>query len=128
MEKHDAFFELEYVYEGTQSFRKVERFDGRVLLKGEGDGSSFPNGGLRATQEARGYIAWDPYSDVFVREGINKTLYLPAMLLTHTGEALDEKTYLRRAESKLKLETIKLLNLLGETNVKSILFGLGIEQ
>lgn len=102
IEKHDAFMELEYLFDKVKSFKIVEKFSGGILQKGEGDGSSFPNGGLRGTEKARAYIAWDSKSDIFIREGTNKTLYIPAMLVTHTGEALDEKSYLRRAEAKLK--------------------------
>lgn len=89
IEKHDAFFELEHLFHSGIKFKQVEKFTGKILQKGEGDGSSFPNGGLRGTEKARAYIAWDSKSDVFIREGTNKTLYIPAMLLTHDGEALD---------------------------------------
>jgi glutamine synthetase len=128
IEKHDAFFELEHLFHSGLNFKQVENFTGRVLQKGEGDGSSIPNGGLRGTEKARAYIAWDCKADIFIREGINKTLYLPAMLLTHDGEALDEKSYLRRAESKLKQSTTKILSVLGESEVKCVNYCLGIEQ
>lgn len=128
IEKHEAFMELEYLFDKVKFFKKVEKFNGRILQKGEGDGSSFPNGGLRGTEKARAYIAWDSQSDIFIREGLNKTLYIPAMLVTHHGEALDEKSYLRRAESKLKESTIKLLAQLGEKNVNCVSYSLGIEQ
>lgn len=70
------------------------------LGKGEGDGSSFPSGGLRQTHSARAYTIWDQKSEVFIRQK-NNVLYIPALLVTHNGEALDDKTLFRKCEAKL---------------------------
>ena len=72
------------------------------ILKGEGDGSSFPNGELRRTSNARGYLVWDWKSNVYIRKS-NKVMYIPALLVNHHGEALDEKTLFRKAEEKLEI-------------------------
>ena len=82
-EKHDAFFEP------TEGGRAIERFGGSQLVQQESDASSFPNGGIRNTFEARGYTAWDPTSPAFV---ISKTLCIPTIFVSYTGEALDFKT------------------------------------
>lgn len=87
-EKHDAFFEP------IGGGRSIERFDGSLLVQQEPDASSFPNGGLRNTFEARGYTAWDPSSPAFV---IGKTLCIPTVFIAYTGEALDHKMPLLRA-------------------------------
>ncbi|TVR38955.1 MAG: glutamine synthetase type III [Cryomorphaceae bacterium] len=87
-EKHDSFFD--YYEEG----RGIERFDGTMLVQQEPDASSFPSGGLRNTFEARGYTAWDPSSPAFV---IGKTLCIPTIFLSYTGDALDYKMPLLRA-------------------------------
>jgi glutamine synthetase len=67
LEKHDAFFELEYVYNGSESSKGIDKFNGKTLIKGEADGSSVPHGGLRGTEAARAYIAWDHHSNMFIR-------------------------------------------------------------
>ena len=87
-EKHDAFFEP------IGGGRSIERFDGSLLVQQEPDASSFPNGGLRNTFEARGYTAWDPSSPAFV---IGRTLCIPTIFISYTGEALDYKMPLLRA-------------------------------
>lgn len=87
-EKHDAFFEP------TEGGRAIERFGGSQLAQQEPDASSFPNGGIRNTFEARGYTAWDPSSPAFV---IGKTLCIPTIFVSYTGEALDFKTPLLKA-------------------------------
>lgn len=87
-EKHDAFFEPQ----GDGS--ALEKFDGSLLVQQEPDASSFPNGGIRNTFEARGYTAWDPTSPAFV---MGKTLCIPTVFVAYTGEALDNKTPLLRA-------------------------------
>ncbi len=87
-EKHDAFFEP--VGDGTA----MDKFDGGQLVQQEPDASSFPNGGIRNTFEARGYTAWDPTSPAFV---IGTTLCIPTVFVSYTGEALDNKTPLLRA-------------------------------
>lgn len=87
-EKHDAFFEP------TENGRAIERFGGSQLAQQEPDASSFPNGGIRNTFEARGYTAWDPTSPAFV---IGKTLCIPTIFVSYTGESLDFKTPLLKA-------------------------------
>ena len=87
-EKHDAFFEP------VEGGKAIERFDGSLLVQQEPDASSFPSGGIRNTFEARGYTAWDPSSPAFV---IGKTLCIPTIFISYTGEALDFKTPLLRA-------------------------------
>lgn len=87
-EKHDAFFDL------TGDNMAIERFDGGQLVQQEPDASSFPNGGIRNTFEARGYTAWDPTSPAFI---MGSTLCIPTVFVSYTGEALDNKTPLLRA-------------------------------
>ena len=87
-EKHDAFIE----HDGKGGV--VEKFDGKLLVQQEPDASSFPNGGIRNTFEARGYSAWDISSPVFI---LNKTLCIPTIFISYTGESLDFKTPLLRA-------------------------------
>ena len=94
-------------------------------MKGEGDGSSFPNGGLRNTSAARGYFVWDWKSPVFIRR--NGVLYIPALLLNHNGEALDEKTLYRKAEGYINRTAKKVLNHMGY-DAKDVFPGLGLEQ
>ncbi|PRY15707.1 glutamine synthetase [Pontibacter ummariensis] len=96
-EKHDSFFDL------TGDGEAIENFKGSALVQQEPDASSFPNGGIRNTFEARGYSAWDPSSPAFIIEGTNsKTLCIPTIFVAYTGEALDYKTPL--------LKSLKLLN------------------
>ncbi|HXA02216.1 MAG TPA: glutamine synthetase III, partial [Cytophagaceae bacterium] len=87
-EKHDAFFEP------VEGGKALERFKGTALIQQEPDASSFPNGGIRNTFEARGYTAWDPSSPAFV---IGSTLCIPTIFVAYTGEALDYKTPLLKA-------------------------------
>ena len=87
-EKHDSFMD----YDGKGGM--IETFDGKALVQQEPDASSFPNGGIRATFEARGYTAWDPTSPVFIQED---TLCIPSVFISYTGEALDYKTPLKKA-------------------------------
>jgi glutamine synthetase len=87
-EKHDAFFEP------VPGGRSIERFDGSMLVQQEPDASSFPNGGIRNTFEARGYTAWDPGSPAFI---LGRTLCIPTIFISYTGEALDYKMPLLRA-------------------------------
>ena len=87
-EKHDAFIE----HDGKGGM--IEEFSGKLLMQQEPDASSFPNGGIRATFEARGYSAWDPTSPVFI---IDDTLCIPTIFISYTGEALDYKAPLKRA-------------------------------
>ena len=91
-EKHDSFFTLKS--DGTP----IEEFEGAALIQQEPDASSFPSGGLRATFEARGYTAWDPSSPAFIMEiGQGKTLCIPTIFVSYTGESLDTKTPLLKA-------------------------------
>lgn len=114
IEKYDAFLELDYSHkDGHMQANIIDQFNGKILAKGEADGSSVPNGGLRDTQSARAYIVWDHSSNMFIREGTNKTLCIPAMLFTHSGHVLDEKALLLRASHRLKEETLRLLHLVG---------------
>lgn len=103
-----------------------ETFTGKILIKGEGDGSSFPSGGLRITHTARGYTIWDPLSQLFIRRKKN-LLYIPSLLVSHHGYALDDKTLFRQAEQILKRNTVELLNQLG-IKTKSAVILLGLEQ
>jgi glutamine synthetase len=91
-EKHDSFFNL------TASGTAMEKFDGDALVQQEPDASSFPSGGLRATFEARGYTAWDPMSPAFIMDiAGSKTLCIPTVFISYTGEALDHKAPLLRS-------------------------------
>jgi glutamine synthetase len=103
-----------------------EAFTGKTLIKGEGDGSSFPSGGLRSTHIARGYTIWDPLSQLYIRR--NKgVLYIPALLVSHHGHALDDKTLFRQSEQILKKRAVQLLSKLG-VNTKEAVILLGLEQ
>jgi glutamine synthetase len=91
-EKHDSFFTL------SGNGTAVEKFDGDALVQAEPDASSFPSGGLRATFEARGYTAWDPMSPAFIMDiAGSKTLCIPTVFISYTGEALDHKAPLLRS-------------------------------
>ena len=91
-EKHDSFFTIKS--DGTP----IEEFDGAALIQQEPDASSFPSGGLRATFEARGYTAWDPSSPPFIMEiGAGKTLCIPTIFVSYTGESLDYKAPLLKS-------------------------------
>ncbi|MBK8956177.1 MAG: glutamine synthetase III [Saprospiraceae bacterium] len=91
-EKHDSFFTI------NSSGTALERFDGDALVQQEPDASSFPSGGLRATFEARGYSAWDPLSPAFIMDiAGSKTLCIPTVFISYTGEALDHKAPLLRS-------------------------------
>lgn len=117
-EKHDAFLEL-------IDDKATLKFNGKLLRKGETDASSFPSGGLRATFEARGYTAWDCTSLAFVKDG---SLYIPTLFCSYTGEALDNKTPLLKSCDALNKEAVRLLNLIGLTDVTSVVSYAGAEQ
>jgi glutamine synthetase len=122
-EKHDAF--LEPTVEGGA----IAEFDGKTLIKGEPDASSFPSGGSRATFEARGYTAWDPTSPAFIQEETNgATLTIPTAFVSYTEEALDYKTPLLRSIEALSAQAIRLLRVFGNKNVKRVFTTLGPEQ
>ncbi len=121
-EKHDSFANLE-------GGKLLLEFNGKALIKGEPDASSFPSGGLRATFEARGYTAWDPTSPAFLRETTNgSTLCIPTAFCSWTGEALDEKTPLLRSGEALNRAAVRLLRLLGDPRVQHVHTTLGCEQ
>ena len=118
-EKHDSFISP------TGDGQVIMEFSGKELVKGEPDASSFPSGGLRATFEARGYTAWDPTSPAFIKD---RTLYIPTAFCSYSGEALDKTTPLLRSMDTLNKEAVKILRLLGNTEVKHIDTTVGPEQ
>ena len=117
-EKHDAFVE----HDGKGGM--MENFDGKLLVQQEPDASSFPNGGIRNTFEARGYSAWDPTSPVFI---IDDTLCIPTIFIAYTGEALDYKAPLLRS---IRAVTKAAEDVCGYfyDNVKKVQVNLGWEQ
>lgn len=117
-EKHDAFFEP------IEGGRAIERFDGSLLVQQEPDASSFPNGGLRNTFEARGYTAWDPSSPAFV---IGKTLCIPTIFISYTGEALDNKMPLLKALNLVESAALDVCQYF-DKNVTKVNTTLGWEQ
>ena len=117
-EKHDSF--IQPCGDGV-----IMEFSGKELIKGEPDASSFPSGGIRATFEARGYTTWDPTSPAFVRDG---SLYIPTAFCSYTGEVLDKKTPLLRSMERLSNEAVKVLHLLGKTDVTRVATTVGPEQ
>ena len=98
---------------------------GKELSRGEADASSFPSGGLRATFEARGYTAWDPTSYAFVKD---KTLYIPTVFCSYSGQVLDKKTPLLRSMSRLDQQSLRILRLFGNTEAKHVIPQVGPEQ
>ena len=118
-EKHDSFIEP------TEDGNVIMEFSGKALVRGEPDASSFPNGGLRATFEARGYTAWDPTSHAFVREG---SLYIPTCFFSYTGAALDMKTPLLRSLDEVSREAVRILRLFGDQETKRVIASVGAEQ
>ncbi|MGM9589915.1 MAG: glutamine synthetase III [Faecousia sp.] len=118
-EKHDSFISP------TGDGRVIMEFSGKELVRGEPDASSFPNGGLRATFEARGYTAWDPTSYAFVRDG---SLYIPTCFFSYTGESLDKKTPLLRSVEEVSREAVRILRLFGDTQTKRVICCVGAEQ
>ena len=117
-EKHDSFIQ-------PNGDGVIMEFSGKELIKGEPDASSFPSGSIRATYEARGYTTWDPTSPAFVRDG---SLYIPTAFCSYTGEVLDKKTPLLRSMERLSTEAVKILHLLGKTDVKRVATTVGPEQ
>ena len=118
-EKHDSFISP------VGGGEVIMEFSGKELVRGEPDASSFPSGGLRATFEARGYTAWDPTSPAFLKDG---TLYIPTAFCSYSGEALDKKTPLLRSMETLSREAVRVLRLLGGTDVTSVSTTIGTEQ
>ncbi|WP_341834947.1 glutamine synthetase III [Chitinophaga pollutisoli] len=121
-EKHDSFFTIK----GDGS--SIETFDGDALVQQEPDASSFPNGGIRATFEARGYTAWDPSSPAFIIEqGTGRTLCIPTIFVAYTGESLDYKAPLLKALSSLDKAAVDVCNYF-DKNVTKVTATLGWEQ
>ncbi|WP_017295534.1 glutamine synthetase III family protein [Geminocystis herdmanii] len=122
-EKHDGFVSVQ----GDGSV--ISEFAGKVLVKGEPDGSSFPNGGIRSTFEARGYTAWDVTSPAYVMETDNGvTLCIPTVFVSWTGEALDKKTPLLRSNAAMNKAARKVLKLLGHKEIAPVNSSCGAEQ
>jgi glutamine synthetase len=121
-EKHDSFFTIKS--DGTS----IEEFDGAALIQQEPDASSFPSGGLRATFEARGYTAWDPSSPAFIIEiGQGKTLCIPTIFVSYTGESLDYKAPLLKALEALNKAAVDVCHYF-DKNVTKVSATLGWEQ
>jgi len=114
-EKHDTFFDAN---------AGIEKFKGSALVQQEPDASSFPNGGIRSTFEARGYTAWDPTSPIFI---FDKTLCIPTIFVAFTGEALDYKTPLLKSIEAINNAAVTICQLF-DRNVKKITPSLGVEQ
>jgi glutamine synthetase len=122
-EKHDGFVSVQS--DGSV----ITEFTGKVLVQGEPDGSSFPNGGLRSTFEARGYTAWDVTSPAYVMTTDNGvTLCIPTVFISWTGEALDKKTPLLRSNAAMSKAATRLLKLLGHTEIATVNSSCGAEQ
>ncbi|MBS1585218.1 MAG: glutamine synthetase III [Bacteroidetes bacterium] len=121
-EKHDSFFTIKS--DGTA----IELFDGDALIQQEPDASSFPNGGIRATFEARGYTAWDPSSPAFIMEaGSGKTLCIPTIFIAYNGESLDYKAPLLKSIAALDKAAVEVCNYF-DKNVTKVTCTLGWEQ
>ncbi|MFN8437424.1 MAG: glutamine synthetase III [Cytophagales bacterium] len=121
-EKHDSF------YEPMSEGKLIDKFKGSELVQQEPDASSFPNGGIRSTFEARGYTAWDPSSPAFVIEnGPIRTLCIPTVFVSYTGEALDHKTPLLKSLSVLEKTALEICQYF-DTDVTRVTATLGAEQ
>ncbi len=122
-EKHDAFIVTDF--DGGA----ISKFDGSLLIKGEPDGSSFPNGGIRVTNAARGYTAWDPSSPAYIMQTENgATLMIPCVFASWTGEALDKKIPLLRSNAAMNSAAQKVLSLMGESEIAPLNSSCGAEQ
>ncbi|QTI68416.1 glutamine synthetase III [Gordonia polyisoprenivorans] len=122
-EKHDSFLEPD----GSDG--SLAEFQGKTLLQGEPDASSFPNGGLRGTFEARGYTGWDVTSPAYILENPNgNTLCIPTIFISWTGEALDKKTPLLRSQQAMSKQAMRLLKLFGHKDVDTVVSYAGAEQ
>ena len=121
-EKHDAFLSFD-------NDRPIEALSASQLMQGEPDASSFPNGGSRATFEARGYTTWDLTSPIFIQESANgKTLVIPTAFVSYHGDALDTKTPLLRSDLKINEVVTKFCNLIGMKDVNKVITTCGAEQ
>ncbi len=118
-EKHDSFI----TPSGDGGI--IMEFSGKELIKGETDGSSLPNGGLRVTFEARGYTAWDPTSYAFVKDG---SLCIPTAFCSYGGESLDKKTPLLRSMHAINESAVRFINLFGHNDIKTVSPTVGAEQ
>ena len=122
-EKHDSF--LEPSGDGAS----IAEFAGKTLTQGEPDASSFPNGGLRNTFEARGYTGWDVTSPAYILENPNgNTLCIPTVFISMTGEALDHKTPLLRSQQAMATQAERVLRLFGHANPDAVVSFAGAEQ
>ena len=122
-EKHDAFLSP------SADGRMISEFSGKMLISGEPDASSFPSGGIRSTFEARGYTAWDPTVPAFILGGANgKTLHIPTVFYSYSGEALDRKIPLLRSMSALSRQALRILRLFGNTTAHRVTPMVGAEQ
>ena len=122
-EKHDGFIEPQ----GNGDV--ISEFAGKLLIQGEPDGSSFPNGGIRDTFEARGYTGWDVTSPAYILETEQgATLCIPTVFISWTGEALDKKTPLLRSISVVDKAANRMLSLLGNSDVAPVSSSCGAEQ
>ena len=122
-EKHDAFILT------NSDGNAINEFTGTLLIKGEPDGSSFPNGSLRMTNAARGYTAWDPTSPVYIQHTANgATLMIPSVFMSWTGEALDKKIPLLRSNSAMNDAAQKVLKLMGDDAIDPLNSSCGPEQ
>jgi glutamine synthetase len=130
-EKHDAFLSLKTsITNGHETITAIDTFSGSQLLQAEPDASSFPNGGMRSTFEARGYTVWDTTSPLFIQQAPHGTavLYIPCVFISYNGEALDEKTALLRSNEAISHAAVRLLHLIGNTDTKRVITTLGVEQ
>lgn len=122
-EKHDGFIVTD------PNGSAITEFSGSLLIKGEPDGSSFPNGSLRMTNAARGYTAWDPTSPAFIMHTDNgATLMIPSVFMSWTGEALDKKIPLLRSNAAMDKAAQRVLRLMGETDIATLNSSCGAEQ
>ncbi|MSX00918.1 MAG: glutamine synthetase type III, partial [Actinobacteria bacterium] len=122
-EKHDSFLEPD------SNGSAIAEFAGKTLVQGEPDASSFPNGGLRQTFEARGYTGWDVTSPAYILENPNgNTLCIPTVFVSWTGEALDTKTPLLRSQQVLNTQATRILELFGHSEIDTVTSFAGAEQ
>ena len=122
-EKHDGFIIT------NSDGAAITDFTGSLLIKGEPDGSSFPNGSLRMTNAARGYTVWDPTSPAYIMQTANgAVLTIPSVFISWTGEALDKKIPLLRSNTAMNNAAQKVLSLMGETDIATLNSSCGAEQ
>ncbi len=118
-EKHDSFIEP------GEYNQPISRFSGKSLIKGEGDASSFPSGGLRATFEARGYTYWDCTSPAFLRDNV---LCIPTIFVSYNGETLDKKAPLLKSVEAISKQATRIVNLFKDKDIRRVTPMLGLEQ